>query len=143
MPEVLGTDPGTGISGFGTKLQGATQGAIGMITKITIVGQEADEYDVTTMNAPSKYKKFIAGLIDAKEITLELIYEPTNMAVLLAAVGAANENWTVTFPDTCTFVCSGHIKNLGTPIPFNDKITQTATIRLSGPPTFHVPSGVV
>lgn len=140
MAEVLGTDPGTGISGFGTTVQGASTGPIGMLTKVTIEGAEVAEIDVTTMNALGRWMKFVAGLKDAKEITLEIIYEKVNMGILLAAVGGAVENWTVTFPDGSTYVNSGFIKKVGVASPHNDKITQPVTLRLVGPPTFHVGS---
>ncbi len=135
MPETLGTDPGTGIAGVTTTLSGSVAGAIGMITKANLAGAEAEEYDVTTMNGVNHYKRFISGLIDTKDLSLELIYEPTNMNLLLVAYGVV-QNWTVTFPDGSTFVCSGFVKNVGEQIPVGDKITQTATIRFTGPPVF-------
>lgn len=141
MSEVLGTDPGTGISGFGTRLSGASTGAIGMITKVNINGVEVDMLQVTTMNSPGRYRQFIAGLKDAKDMTLELVYQKDNMAVLLAAQGAPNELWTVTFPDGSTYVQLGFFKKLGTAIPFDDKITQSASLQFSGSPTFHAGSG--
>lgn len=137
MPtEVLGTDPGDGIEGIGTTLNGAVSGAIGMITKISIEGAEADEIDVTTMNSPGKWRKFIAGLKDAKGINLELVYHKVNMTKVIALVGGDNENWVITFPDGSTLTNKGFVKKLGTAIPFETKVTQQATIRLSGPPTW-------
>lgn len=141
MAEVLGTDPGKGILGMKTTLAGATTGPVGMITKIGIVGQEADEVEITTMNSPDNYKEFIAGLIDAKSLSLNLLYERVNMGILLPRVGQPNEIWTIVFPDTSTFVVTGHIKQIGTEIDMKDKIMQTCTIRLSGPPAFHAASG--
>lgn len=141
MPEVLGTDPGRGISGFGTTLEGVTTGPIGMIQRINIPGADINDIDVTTMNAPGRWMLFVAGLKDAKEFSIELVYHKTNMAAILTAFGAANENWTIKFPDNSTYVVSGYIKNLGTQIPHNDKISQSVTIRLSGPPVFSASSG--
>jgi predicted secreted protein len=142
MPEVLGTDPGSGISGMGTTLQGSVTGPIGMITKLGLAGQDTTDIDITTMNAASKWKRFVSGLKDSKELSLELLYEPTNSAKVLASLGGANEVWTITFPDTCTFVQTGYIKSLGMQIPMDDKISQACVIRMSGPPVFHVPSGI-
>lgn len=141
MAETAGTDPGVGISGFGTRLSGATTGPIGMITKIMIDGQEVDDIDVSTMNSPGRYKQFVSGMIDPKELSLELVYERINMATILAKVGGVNEVWTVTFPDASTWVQTGHIKKLGTAIPYNDKISQTVTLKMSGAPVFNAASG--
>lgn len=140
MAETLGNDPGTGIIGYGTTLQGAVTGVIGMLTKISIDGQEADEIDVTTMNSPNRYKAFIAGLIDAHGATLDLIYEDANMTVVINRVGKANESWTIHFTDGSTFVVPGFLKKVGTAIPVNDKITQSVMLRFTGPPVWNVGS---
>lgn len=143
MSEALGTDPGNGIKGYGTTLQGSIAGPIGMITKLNFDGQDVTDIDITTMNSVGGWKKFIAGLKDSKMLNLDLLYEPTNTKLLIGLVGGANQNWTVTFPDTCSMVVSGYLKSLGTAIPIDDKISQTAAFRLSGPPAFNVPSGIV
>lgn len=140
--QVLGTDSDAGISGFGTTISGAVAGPIGQVTKVGLEGQDVTDIDITTMNAPSKWMKFVAGLKDAKTLQLELLYGPLNTNTLLAALGGATQVWTITLPDTCSFAVTGYIKSLGTQIPLNDKISQTCVIRLSGPPVFHIPSGV-
>lgn len=139
--QVAGTDPGTGISGYGTTLDGASTGVIGMINRINVAGAQIDLIDVSTANSPGKWKQFIAGMKDAREIQIELVYHKSNMSVLLAAFGGANEEWTITFPDGSTLVSQGFINGLGTSIPFNDKITQSVTLKLSGPSTFYEGSG--
>lgn len=136
MPQVKGTDPGDGIDGYGTTLVGATLNAIGMITRVSLSGCDADMIDITTMNTTGKWKRFIAGLKDAKDVSFDLVYEKANMATLLGGLGGAAEVWTIEFPDGSTFACSGVIQHLGTTSPNGDKITQTLTIKFSGQPTF-------
>lgn len=125
-----------GQSGYGTTFSGATTGAIGEITRVGLPGISVDEIDVTTMDSTEAWKEFIAGLKDAGEASLTLLYEKANTATLMGAVGAANEVWTITLPDGSTFACSGFIKSLGGESPQEDKISQTATVRFSGEPTF-------
>jgi predicted secreted protein len=142
MSESIGTDPGTGEIGSGTTLQGSSTGAIGMVNKISIEGQETDEIDVTTMNTPLRWRAFVAGLKDAKGINVDLTFEATNTGILIAAVNAAIvETFTVTFPKGSTFSNLGFIKKHGIMIPFDTKITASLLIRLSGPPTWHNGSG--
>jgi predicted secreted protein len=141
MSEVLGTDPGSGLSGFGTTLQGATTGVLGMITRINLSGFEVAQIDVTTMNSPGRWRQFVAGLKDARDMAIDLVYERVNMTVIMAALGAANESWTIAFPDGSTFVVSGHISRMGTQIPFDDKISQTITIKFNGAPVWNAASG--
>lgn len=150
MPETLGADPGNGISGVGTTLSGSAYmsgpaaGPIGMITKLAIDGQEAGEIDITTMNtavADSFYRRFIAALVDAKGMTVSLLYERVNMTLVLALVGGKNQNWTVAFPDGSTLVVPGFVKRLSTQIPYDDKISQELMFRFSGKPIFNAASG--
>lgn len=136
MAEVLGTDPGDGISGVGTTLQGAVTGPIGMINRINLDGSERDVYDVTTMNSADKWRQFIPGLKDAKEATLDLLYEKENYSILQDAIEADPESWTITFPDGSTFVCSGFIRKVGVASPFDEKMTQSVTIKFTGKPVF-------
>jgi len=48
-------------------------------------------------------------------------------------LGAA-EIWTITLPDTSTWACPGFITTLGHAIPFDDKVTQTLTIKFTADP---------
>lgn len=125
-----------GIKGFGTTLSGATTGAIAQITSIGVPGMEVDDIDVTTMLSTNGWKEFVAGLKDAGEITLQLLYHKTLTNTIEGRLGEANETWTITFPDSATFACSGYVKSLGIESPMEDKISQSCTIKLSGEPTF-------
>ena len=125
-----------GISGFGATLSGASTGAIAQITSISVSGMEVDDLDVTTMLSPNGWKEFVAGLKDASEIALQLLYFKTAHNTIQGALGSANEAWTVTLADSATFVCSGYIKSLGIESPMEDKMTQSCTIKLSGEPEF-------
>jgi hypothetical protein len=140
MAQVKGTDPGTGISGAGTTLQGSSSGVVGMIDKVSHDGSEATSIDVTTMNAEDKYKMFIPGMVDAHELTFDLIYDPTNAALIYGLVGVASQTWTVEFPDEATFVCVGFVRKVGLAVPRDDKMTQSMTIKITGKPVFHEPS---
>lgn len=131
-----GSSMSNGISGFGTTVEGATTGEIGELTRVGLPGQEVNDIDVSTMQSPERWREFIAGMKDAREIQMDLLYEQDQLATVLAAVGGTNENWTVTFPDGATFVCAGYIKSTGEAAPMDDKISQTIVIKLSGKPTF-------
>lgn len=125
-----------GISGYNTTLTGSVTGKVGQLTKLGINGMEVNDIDVTWMESPERWREFIAGLKDAKEIQCEALYEKANMAMLLAALGDVNEDWTILLPDGSIFMCEGYIKTLGAAIPMDDKISQPLNIKLSGKPTF-------
>lgn len=138
MAEVLGTDPGEGISAQGMTLQGSVSGAIGMIDNLNINGWEVREADVTTMNSGG-WEQVIATIRSAREMSLGLLYEPTNMALLAAAFGV-EQVFTITFPDDAQLVVSGFVKSLGVQAPKDDKIQQPCTVRFKGRPVFYEPS---
>ena len=142
-----------GIHGHGTKLgvvaltnvSNATNlthwTTIGNITTITGPGQARDPIDISTMDSTSKFREFIPGMSDAGEITCDLNYDGT-------AAGSANDLntlykstatdliWRVTLPDTSYYQSNGFVTGLGHAIPFDDKVSQSLTLKLSGVPTY-------
>ncbi len=126
-----------GKSGFGTTVAGATTGAIGRLLRVAVGAQTVTSIDLSSMDSVDKWKDFIAGMKDAGEIRLDLIYDEDEMTSAMNNIGGTNEVWTVTFPDTATFVCSGFIQSVG-PIeaPMDDKMAMSIVIKLSGKPTF-------
>lgn len=129
-----------GISGFGTTISGAVTGALAEITSVGLSGQDVTDIDVSSMDSPEGWMEFIAGMKNAGEAQMNLLYSGANMEAILEALGGTNEVWTITLPDTSTFVCSGYLKALGSQIPMNDKISQTCSLKLSGAPTFSAAS---
>jgi len=130
-----------GISGFGTTLSGAVSGVIVEITRIGIDGMDVPELDVTTMASTSGWREFIAGLKDAGALTLDLLYEKSQFSTMLGILGGTVEAWTITLPDSSTFVVDGFLKGLGAEIPMDDKILSSASLKLSGVPEFTASSG--
>ncbi len=127
----------SGTHGHGTTLSGSSLGTVGEVIDIDLGGIEATDIDLGSMDSTDKYKDFISGMIDAGEISFNCIYDKTQASSLYGAVGTS-DTFTVTFPDSATFVASGYVKNVGTTIPFEDKIEQSVTIKISGKPTFSV-----
>ena len=129
-----------GTHGHETTLVGGSTGDIGNISNITNT-QTRDSIDITTMDSADKFREFIAGLADAGELTFTVNYDGSAAGTAndlnTAYQAGTSETWTVTFPDTSTWVApGGFITSLGHAIPVDDKITQDVTIKLSGKPTF-------
>jgi len=132
--------------GNGATLKGASSMTSG-ITEVQRIGFpdiDVDEIDITSMGSTTTataYRSFVPGLINGGNIEVDLVYEPANAKLLLAAVGSAPETWTIAIPavgtsGTATFAVAGFIKRLGGDCPQGDKISQTVTIKASGVPTF-------
>ena len=127
-----------GIHGHGTTLAiGAA--TIGNITSISGPSQARDSIDISTMDSSDKWREFIPGMLDAGEVTFDVNYDATAGETaddLQAAIDDDPADITITLPDTSTFVCSGIVTGVGFAIPFDDKVTQSVTIKLTGAPTF-------
>jgi len=140
-----------GLHGHGTSLKVSDNTAvttvttIGNIISISGPNHTRDSIDISTMDSTAKFREFIPGMLDAGEVTFELNYDGT-------AAGTANDlqllktnsaqYWHITFPDHTTeasksdIYCRGFITALGHAIPFDDKVTQSVTVKLSGVPVF-------
>jgi len=140
-----------GIHGHGTSLkvsantQVTTVTTIGNIISISGADQTRDALDISTMDSADKFREFIPGMLDSGEITFELNYDGTAggtaNALQLLKTNAA-QYWHITFPDHTTeasksdLYCQGFITALGHAIPFDDKVTQSVTVKLTEELTF-------
>ena len=106
-----------------------------------------EEVDITTLDSVGGFRKFITTLKDAGQATMEMNFTRDSyrlMGGLYKKVGtAAMRSWAVTLNDDPTgaqgtnrFSLWFRASVLSIPmnIPLADKITQTATLRLSGEP---------
>ena len=123
--------------GYGTTFKGSSAGIIGELISITIGGLTVDMIEVSNMDSPDAYKEFIAGMIDAGEITFSGNYIKATFSSLKdAADGREAEEWTVTFPDGASWKGSGYVSGISGTSPNDDKITADITIKLTGKPEF-------
>ena len=137
-----------GILGNGTVLtvsDGTNTTTIGNVLNIGGPDQTRDVIDITTMDSANLRREFIPGLIDPGEITFDVNYDGT-------AAGTANDlhnlqtatamTWKITFNDSTvetsksSFSNTGFMTNLGFQIPFDDKVTQSVTVKMTGTPTY-------
>jgi len=121
-----------GVLGLGATLTGSVTGTIGFITGINVPGIEADSLETTKLDNADGWKTFMAGLKNAGSIDIDIIYDDENCDVVMGAVGSDNEDWTINLPNLSSFKCEGFIQKLSLAIPRDEKMTQTATIKLSG-----------
>jgi len=119
--------------------------AIGNI--ISIGGPELarDGLDISTMDSTSKYREFLPAMLDAGEITIEVNYDGTASGTgdfLAGKLAATNHLVIIRFGDhtqptnESNWKCQGAITALGHALPFDDKVTQSVTIKLSGVATY-------
>lgn len=128
----------TGIHGHGASLTIAGT-AVGNINTISGPNLTRDSIDISTMDSGTKHREFIPGMIDAGEISVDLQYDGTTVATLLknqltasaaAIVLSVPDAGTVT--TSSTYTGTGFITSLGHAIPYDDKVTQSVGIKLTG-----------
>lgn len=133
-----------GMIGYGSTVRiGRTPsggGAVAMV-ELDLIGdieapdEQVDEVQVTHMKSPGRRRQFISGLIDSGEVSVPMNYIPgSETDTLLRAIKATGEEVLIEFtlgedadPETFT----GFLKGYGRTAPIDDKMTATATFRLS------------
>lgn len=128
--------------GIGTTITGATSGLLGNLTSIEHSGQTVNMKDVTDMDnveTEEMWRRFIEGLHDPGEISLEGHYSKGTIADLMGVCEAGKEEWTIAFPDGGTFKCDAFMTSFNPfSSPHDNKITWSGNLKLSGAITFTV-----
>jgi hypothetical protein len=119
----------------GTNTMTAATGIV-EVTSISLPELGMTDIDVSSFDSAENYMEFVGGSIDPGVVDMELNYNAANDVLLLAALGAVNETWTITFPDASTWATNGYINKIGggSSAP-NDKISRVVSIKCSGKPT--------
>lgn len=126
-----------GSDGFGTKfykMSGTASTAIGGITAINGPEIEGEDIDVTDMDSANGFMEFLPGLVDGGEVELELNYDKDEQAVLYALI-RTTAAFKIVGSDSSKWDFSGYLKGLGQEYPHDDKISSSATLKISGKPT--------
>ncbi len=129
-------------AGFGTTLaKGAT--AIAELTSITGPGVSADAIDVTSHGSANTFREFLAGVKDGGEISIEgnlVVTDAGQMALITDITDGSVDAYTLTYPNTdaSTWTFSALVTAFQINAPFDDKLGFSATLKVSGKPTFTV-----
>jgi predicted secreted protein len=101
-----------------------------------------DSVDVSHEQSPDQWREFIAGLKDAGEVSFEFNFVPG--AAAASALHAefdlegsqAVKNRRVVLPDGSLWAFAAFMTGLEFKTPIDDKMTGTATFKITGAPTF-------
>jgi predicted secreted protein len=130
-----------GIHGHGADLSIAGTD-IGNIISISGPEISRDAIDKSTMDSTNKWREFIPGMLDGGEITMEVNYDGTAAGTgntLAAQLTNSAQVVVVEFNNggtTSSWNCSALITGIGHAIPFDDKVSQTVTMKVAGAITF-------
>jgi predicted secreted protein len=127
------------ISGKGTILKYAAGTTVGELSSITGPSIAAETIDVTSHESADGFREFIGGLRDGGEISIEgnFIQDDAGQLALLASLNSgAVESFVILFTDSAQFAMSGIVTAFEVGAPMDDKISFSATIKISGKPVF-------
>jgi predicted secreted protein len=128
--------------GHGTQFQmldGSVYTTVGEITTITPPALARDAVDATHTESPDGWREFIPGLKDAGEFSFEMNFEPgsTGTALILSTFSASTPaSCRLVFPDATIWAFDAYCTGFAPAAPLDDKMTATATFKLTGKPGF-------
>ena len=138
----------SGRNAFGTRFQrgddaGTSFQTIANVTSISGPSRTRETIDVTAHDSADGYMEYLGGLRDGGEVTLDLNYDPdeTTHTVLDTDFDADDnprEYRVVLNPDQddeYTWNFSAIITDLSDEFPYDDKMSRSATFKITGKPT--------
>lgn len=134
------------LHGKGTKFQRetVTPGTYADIAQVVSIGGPTltrETIDSTHQASTGRWREFIAGLQDAGEITVELLFDPDNTGHIDLrsdlAVDALHK-YRISFPDATptTVTVDALVTRFEPRAPLDEKLTATVTLKISGAPTW-------
>lgn len=133
-----------GVQGAGSTIKftnGTATTTLAQVTSIGLPGISVADIDISTMDSTAKWRSFIPGMKDGGDLAVDCVYESSNSSALVAIVGVAG-TWTIQVNDAAAptsgskFTFAGYLKSMGGAVPFEDKVTQTITVKVAGQPSF-------
>ena len=132
--------------GFGSKLAITTDTSsvtfedIAFVRNITGPAVETSEVEATTLDSTGAYREFLLGLIDPGNVSFEIAWDPSQ-ATHTDLTDAINSrtlmNWKLVLPTTTqTATFTGRVQSLSPAVPFDDLLTASVGVRITGPITW-------
>lgn len=105
------------------------------VTSIDVLDVDVDDIDMTTHSSTDGWKEFEAGLKDGGELSMEVNYDPSLHGTLFSSIGTT-KNMLITLTDSgaATVAFAGYIKGMKAQAPYDDKLSATVTVKVSGAP---------
>ena len=132
----------SGVSGFGAVLK-RNGTAIAELTNIPFPELTAADINVSSHDSPNKYEEFVQGMKNGGVVAIEgnfLPSEASQAALLEAMHSGVVETYTIEFPTglDAAWTFSGYVNSFSGALPYEDKITFSAGIKVTGKPTLAV-----
>ena len=136
--------------GHGTTLALSAAGSVvapytslGEVTSISPPPMTRDIIDATHMESVDGWREFIAGLKDGGEMSVDLNFVPgsaTTATLVAMQTEIVPRRARLTFPDGTDWGFNLFCTGMSPAVPVDDKMTATATFKITGEPDFADPS---
>jgi predicted secreted protein len=117
--------------------------ALGEITNVSPPPMTRDILDATHMESPGGWREFIAGLKDGGEMSVDLNFVPggaTDETLRDMQTEGEPRPLKVRFPNGVEWGFDAYCTGYEPAVPVDDKMTATATFKITGEPDFTDPS---
>lgn len=131
--------------GYGCIVQVATGSspdvlqALDEITNITPPSVKYDDVDVSHMQSPNQRREFIVGMGDGGEFSCEMNFIPGSntddflFGLMNLPPGTSRTRFIrLSYPNGTTWFFSGNLNGYDISAPYDDKMTATATFKVTG-----------
>lgn len=118
--------------------------SISRIMSIEGLDSTQDTVDVTTLDSEGGYREHIGGLRDAGTLSLPMAFRKDTYTQMRTDFEADSlVKYKMILPDLSVFEFMGKVVGLSVAVPLEDKVTATASIKISGKPDFFGVDNVV
>ena len=120
---------------------------VGSLTSIGEIGLEIEEIDITTLDSPDKAKEYMAGDMDAGELSIagyiKKVDDEATVTKMMALIAAGStEAWEVEFPSGAKWNFNAFVKSFKTAEATPDGlISFSGSLRVSGLPVYTASAG--
>ncbi len=130
---------------FGTATGTTTTATLTNVTNISGLDGETEVIDVTSHDSASAYREKVASFLDAGQVQLEVNFDPnstthraTTGGILYLRDQRTIVPWELKFPGTPAHKVAfqGFVKSAPIDAPFDDKLTMSPTIEVTGSATW-------
>lgn len=128
------------VDAFGTKWAFSTDGGsnftdVADVTSIDVLDIKVDTTDASSHGSPDQWREFIGGMKDAGELSMDINFDPALHGTIVDNIGGSPIPHKITLPDAgdAEVEFDAIISGFQAKAPFDDKLSGTVTIKVSGP----------
>lgn len=109
------------------------------VINITPPAMSRDAIDATHMLSPEMWREFIPGLKDGGEVSVEMNFIPGGAGesqIMQNLAADETRTYRITFPNGVAWEFAAFVTGFEPDTPHDDKMSATATFKVSGKPAF-------